>query len=279
MKLKGDTKINRGERWHEMAETEPLGKSFLIFSAAMVSILMLVFLLGCSPAYGDDGPDQTPLVNGPDISQGDSFASVSDTVDGNYLKIEQAKKSIAKMHVLKAKACKAMDNANRFSRMEKFAKAKNKVKKANGYLKKLKSECKYVKGLKAGKKYNRKANQIVSSVLDRFEACKDVYDTAKTQKRMNDIYADRAYSLRFNGVMDSGGWHYTWYSEHVLPGWGLDIPGRHVGLAEMIMDRDGYICVASSSLSKGTVLETPFGMAKVYDTGCPYGTIDVYTSW
>lgn len=46
------------------------------------------------------------------------------------------------------------------------------------------------------------------------------------------------------------------------------------------MDKNGYICLASSSLKKGTVVKTPFGAkGKVYDCGCARGTLDVYTNW
>ena len=41
----------------------------------------------------------------------------------------------------------------------------------------------------------------------------------------------------------------------------------------------GYICVASSDYSKGTVVETSLGTGKVYDCGCASGTIDIYTNW
>lgn len=71
----------------------------------------------------------------------------------------------------------------------------------------------------------------------------------------------------------------TWYSQRVLPGGGLDIPGRHVNEEGIVCDMDGYICVASSTYSKGTVVETSRGMAKVYDCGCAPGVIDIYTDW
>lgn len=75
------------------------------------------------------------------------------------------------------------------------------------------------------------------------------------------------------------GTRYTWYSENVLPGGGLDIPGRHVGEGGFVMDGNGNLCVASSDHPIGTVLETPYGTAVVYDTGCDSGTVDMYTSW
>lgn len=75
------------------------------------------------------------------------------------------------------------------------------------------------------------------------------------------------------------GWRWTWYSELVLPGTGLNIPGRHTE-GGYVRDGDGYICLASDALDRGTVIETPFGAyGRVYDCGCDYDTIDVYVSW
>lgn len=84
--------------------------------------------------------------------------------------------------------------------------------------------------------------------------------------------------FRRAGVVYVNGYRYTWYSEKVLPGKALNIPGRHSD-GNFVRDGDGYICVASSDLKKGTVVDTPFGKGKVYDTGCPSGTIDIYVSF
>ena len=83
------------------------------------------------------------------------------------------------------------------------------------------------------------------------------------------------------GVVYYNGHRETYYSEKVLPGPGLKIPGRHVAEDGTIRDEDGYICVASdlSYLSRGSILITSLGPAKVYDTGCAYGTIDIYVNW
>ena len=86
-------------------------------------------------------------------------------------------------------------------------------------------------------------------------------------------------SFKSQGVIYDGGTRYTWYSQNVLPGNGLNIPGRHVGDDDLIYDSDGYVVVASSDHSKGTVVDTPFGEGKVYDDGCDSGTIDVYTNY
>ena len=73
----------------------------------------------------------------------------------------------------------------------------------------------------------------------------------------------------------------TYYDEKVLPGLGLNIPGRHVADDGTIRDGEGYICVAANYdyMPKGSILITSLGPAKVYDTGCSYGTIDIYVNW
>ncbi len=82
-------------------------------------------------------------------------------------------------------------------------------------------------------------------------------------------------ALYFNGHKE------TYYSEHVLPGGGLDIPGRHVAKDGTIRDENGYICVAADPefLPYGATVLTTLGPAKVYDCGCAYGTVDLYVSW
>ena len=81
------------------------------------------------------------------------------------------------------------------------------------------------------------------------------------------------------GVNYFNGHKETWYSQRVLPGGGLKIPGRHVDRQGLVCDGDGYVCVASSDYSKGTIVETSLGTGKVYDCGCASGTIDIYTDW
>lgn len=90
------------------------------------------------------------------------------------------------------------------------------------------------------------------------------------------------YLTRSKGVIENfNGHRETWYSEKVLPGTGLNIPGRHVAFDGTVRDGDGYIVCASdlSYMPRGTVLMTSLGPAKVYDTGCAYGTIDIYVNW
>lgn len=82
------------------------------------------------------------------------------------------------------------------------------------------------------------------------------------------------------GIINWGGWSWTFYSQQVLPGEGLTIPGRYVDYNGYVCDENDYICLASSSLDKGTIVDTPFGkMGKVYDCGCLNYILDVYVDW
>lgn len=82
------------------------------------------------------------------------------------------------------------------------------------------------------------------------------------------------------GIIEWGGWSWTYYSEVYMPGTELPIPGRWTDENGYVCDENNYICLASSSLSKGTIVDTPFGkMGKVYDCGCLSYILDVYVSW
>ena len=268
-----------GDIWHEKAVNEPLAASLATFGACIGGVLLSVALL--QPlAYGEDtvtsdDAQVTPVVT---VSE-DRIPVVSDIVSDEYSNLEKAERMLSKMGTIAAKGSKAVKVSIKASKNVKLVRAEKQLDKAIRYLDKAKVKRKAIRKLKVGEQYNRKADRMVSKLSSKIDDCTDIFDEAVELKELNDYYERNANSLRHNGTMDRGGWHYTYYSQKVLPGWGLDIPGRHVGLADMVMDKHGYVCVASSSLSKGTVLETPFGMAKVYDTGCPYGTIDVYTNW
>lgn len=91
-----------------------------------------------------------------------------------------------------------------------------------------------------------------------------------------------ATEFQWLGVVEDGEHFYTWYSERTLPGYGLtelNENGRWSD-GEFVRDGDGFIAVASCDHEKGEVIETPWGAAKVYDTGyLQPGQIDVYTSF
>lgn len=102
--------------------------------------------------------------------------------------------------------------------------------------------------------------------------------TTKQQENKNALYS--ASQFRNLGVIQWNGWKWTWYSERVLPGGGLSIPGRHNDADGYVCDENGYLCLSSSSLSKGSIIDTPLGkQGKVYDTGCDSNVIDVYVNW
>jgi len=126
-------------------------------------------------------------------------------------------------------------------------------------------------------------NELAEAAIAEYEAEQARLEWERSQQYWQPTYwapqdAD-AGSLRYDGVQTDGEYTYTWYSQRVLPGGGLDIPGRHVGDGGYVMDGDGNIVVASSDLEQGTVVETPYGTAKVYDSGCDSGVLDVYTDW
>ena len=90
-----------------------------------------------------------------------------------------------------------------------------------------------------------------------------------------------AYEFQYLGVIEEDGVTYTYYSENVLPGGGLtelNENGRH-SEDGFVKDGDGYIAVASSDYEMGTIVDTPFGEGKVYDTGCAEGVVDIYVSF
>lgn len=115
--------------------------------------------------------------------------------------------------------------------------------------------------------------------------------TTSSQKPSNYVsndYKSSDYSSGYTndfksaGVVYENGTRYTWYSQNVLPGGGLDelnSNGRHVDDDGYIRDGDGYIAVASSDHSQGDIVDTPWGQGKVYDSGCDSGTIDIYMNF
>ena len=78
------------------------------------------------------------------------------------------------------------------------------------------------------------------------------------------------------GAIAWGGYKFTYYSQQVLPGAGLNIPGRHVNAGGFVSDAAGYIVLAGAA-PMGTVYDTPFGyQGKIYDRGTKGNHLDVY---
>lgn len=101
--------------------------------------------------------------------------------------------------------------------------------------------------------------------------------------RAVNVYPGKKFKRRGRARWNKCSW--TWYSQRVLPGRGLKIPGRHVDKRRgFVLDKDGYICLASgrSNKKKRAVVPTPFGMyGKVYDTNGRNNNkwFDVFTAW
>lgn len=97
----------------------------------------------------------------------------------------------------------------------------------------------------------------------------------KDTKPLKQLYS--LSDLKFQGIIRWSGYKFTYYSQKVLPGKGLRIPGRHINKDGFIADKDGYI-VLSNSAPNGTIIKTPFGYyGKVYDKGVYGNHFDAYT--
>lgn len=123
--------------------------------------------------------------------------------------------------------------------------------------------------------------KLIQYVLDKKDEKKEV---KKVETKSEETHSTRAtttklYSLpqfMSAGVINWQGYKFTYYSQQVLPGGGLVIPGRHVNKDGYVSDKDGYIVLAGSA-PKGTVYDTPFGYkGKIYDRGTVGNHLDVY---
>ena len=126
------------------------------------------------------------------------------------------------------------------------------------------------------------ANYIIEEPNDDVETANDYVEPI--YEDVSPIYEEiTPDEMKWKGVYYYNGWRWTYYSENVLPGGGLDIPGRHVDKDGFVCDGEGYICLASSIAGdKGSVYYTPFGRwGKVYDycAGADQPTMDLYVSW
>lgn len=115
-----------------------------------------------------------------------------------------------------------------------------------------------------------------------FAEVNEALNNGTLELKYSDLYTYSSTRLTKNkGAIYFNGHKETYYSQNVLPGTSLRIPGRHVANDGTVRDGDGYICVAANTayMSKGTILITSLGPAKVYDSGCAVGVIDIYVNW
>lgn len=146
------------------------------------------------------------------------------------------------------------------------------------------------KGIKELVYYNNgDSKQFVSSEVVKKPKSKVIEVGTKTKPKATttstneNTKSSAKYTLanfKFNGIIRDNGKKFSYYSQSVLPGTGLSIPGRHVSSAGFVSDGAGYIVLASNrGIPKGSVISTPFGaMGKVYDVcaACDSSWFDVY---
>lgn len=139
--------------------------------------------------------------------------------------------------------------------------------------------------------------EVTEEIIDEEPATKEELPTADTtlsKELTGDEYFEGVklqYSAPYDitdnkltatkGVVRFNGHKECYYTQTLLPGKGLYLPGRHVAEDGTIRDGDGYICVAANLkfLPRYTKVMTTLGPGIVYDTGCAYGTVDIYTDW
>ena len=97
------------------------------------------------------------------------------------------------------------------------------------------------------------------------------------QAAQQQSYSGNSSSFKSQGVIYQNGIRYTYYSSNVL--YHYRTPEWNAGSDGIYRDSAGYIVVASSDHSQGSIVSTPFGAGKVYDSGCASGTIDIYTNF
>ena len=126
--------------------------------------------------------------------------------------------------------------------------------------------------------YETELNNIVNAAKEAHDAeiaaQQVAYSSSGSGGYYTGNYSGGYYDFLTAGIVYHNGNKFSYYSQSVLPGGGLNIPGRHVD-GGFVRDGDGYICVANDA-PIGTVVSTPWGDAKVYDRGTSGNHYDVY---
>ena len=85
-------------------------------------------------------------------------------------------------------------------------------------------------------------------------------------------------NFQSQGVINQNGYRYTYYSSNVLRHYRTD--EWNAGDDGIYRDSNGYVVVASDAHPQGSIVSTPFGEGRVYDTGVGRNdTIDIYTNY
>ena len=133
---------------------------------------------------------------------------------------------------------------------------------------------------------NETVNQF-TSMRDDAQAAKEqelerqreqyVVQQQQQQTAQQQSYSGDSGNFKSQGVIYQNGIRYTYYSSNVL--YHYRTPEWNAGSDGIYRDSAGYIVVASSYHFQGSVVSTPFGAGKVYDSGCASSTIDIYTNF
>ena len=229
-----------------------------LFYTAAVTALAAVSLSMTSSTHADETSGE--LKYAAKIEHFYRAASITSFKDYRDIK----KEAEAKLKAEEAKK-KAEEEAAKKAEDESKKKAEEEAKKAEDEAKKKAEE-------KRTAEEAAKQSEESSSQSESYSDESSSYSTVQTS-------TERLYSLSdfmFSGVVYWSGYKFTYYSQSVLPGGGLSIPGRHVNADGYVSDGDGYIVLAGSA-PLGTVYDTPFGYkGKIYDRGTSGNHLDVY---
>lgn len=209
----------------------------------------------------------------------------------NYYNIKQEKKE--QIRIEKIKKEKEQERIRKEKEQERIAKEKEEKEKEELRRKQEEEEKRKAEELKAAQEAERlaaeqAAQQAAQEAAEQADQQTIVEENNVQENRVaEEAVQNNEYAVAANtqtsvsyedfmvmGVVYSNGYKYTYYSQSVLPGGGLNIPGRHVS-GGFVRDGNGYIVLANDA-PKGTIIETPFGTGMVYDRGTYGSHIDVY---
>lgn len=123
-------------------------------------------------------------------------------------------------------------------------------------------------------------DEALAAKEQELERQREQYELEQQQQRkaeQQQSYSGDSSNFKSQGVIYQNGIRYTYYSSNVL--YHYCTPEWNAGSDGIYRDSAGYIVVASSDHSQGSVVSTPFGAGKVYDSGCASSTIDIYTNF
>ena len=234
-----------------------------LFYASAATILAVATLSLTSSTHADEMTSEFKRAS----SIQHFYRAVSITFFKDYRDVEKEEVAKKKAEEIAAKQAEEK-KAEEKKAAEEVAKKKAEEKKAAEEVAKKKAEDE--KKSEEAKKANEESSKQTETYQPQIEEVS--YSAAQ-------FSTERLYSLpefMFSGVVYWNGYKFTYYSQSVLPGGGLSIPGRHVNADGYVSDGDGYIVLAGSA-PLGTVYDTPFGYkGKIYDRGTSGNHLDVY---